>query len=147
MITVQTTTDQEAVAKALALRHQVFVIEQRVPIEEELDQHDAHATHFVASENERLLGTCRVRCQQKIARLERLAVKKTARGRGVATQLLLAVEGWAANEKMDQITLHAQTDAIVLYEKLAYRAVGERFFEAGIEHQKMWKEIQVNHGA
>ena len=128
-------------AAALALRHDVFCIEQGVPEHEELDGRDRDGIHLVAVANGQLLGTCRVLMVGATAQLSRLAVRVSARRRGIATALLELADSEARSEGGARIVLHAQTYARALYDNAGYRPRGRVFREAGIEHVAMHKAL------
>ncbi len=135
--------DSEALrAQASALRHDVFVEEQRVPVELEQDEHDAAAFHVVALEGERCVGTGRlVRQAGGIGRVGRMAVRRGWRRRGVGARVLAALEAKARAEGLFRIELHAQCDVEAFYRRAGYTREGEPFEEAGIEHVVMRKRL------
>ncbi|HEY1509858.1 MAG TPA: GNAT family N-acetyltransferase [Solirubrobacteraceae bacterium] len=138
---VRRARDQQELAAALALRHEVFCVEQGVPEHDELDGRDHEGIHLVAVENGELLGTCRVVMVGNTAQLSRLAVQVGARRRGIATRLLELADAesrWAGGRR---IVLHAQIYARDLYEQAGYRARGRVFREARIEHIAMEKHL------
>ncbi len=130
--------DREMTA-ALELRHEVFCVEQGVPQYEELDGRDADGIHLVAVADGELLGTCRVLMVGSTAQLSRLAVRASARRRGIATALLELADVEARRAGARRVVLHAQTYARELYENAGYRPRGRVFREAGIEHIAMEK--------
>jgi predicted GNAT family N-acyltransferase len=132
---------EEEMAAMLELRHHVFCVEQGVPAHEELDGRDREALHLVAVANCELLGTCRVLMVGTTAQFSRLAVRASARRRGIATALLEAadIETRAAGGR--RLVLHAQTYARELYDRAGYRPRGRVFTEAGIEHIAMEKHL------
>jgi predicted GNAT family N-acyltransferase len=132
--------DREMTA-ALELRHEVFCVEQGVPEYEELDGRDAEGIHLVAVADGQLLGTCRVLMVGTTAQLSRLAVRPSARRRGIATALLELADAEARRAGGRRIVLHAQTYARDLYESAGYRPRGRVFTEAGIEHIAMEKPL------
>jgi predicted GNAT family N-acyltransferase len=132
---------EREMAAALQLRHDVFCIEQGVPEREELDGRDRDGIHLVAVANGQLLGTCRVLMVGDTAQLSRLAVRVSARRRGIATALLELADSEARSEGGARIVLHAQTYARALYENAGYRPRGRVFREAGIEHVAMDKAL------
>jgi predicted GNAT family N-acyltransferase len=132
--------DQEMQA-ALELRHAVFCVEQGVPRHEELDGRDGDGVHLVAIADGDLLGVCRVLMVGSTAQFSRLAVKPSARRQGIATALLDAAEAETRALGGRRLVLHAQTYARELYENAGYRARGRVFWEAGIEHVAMEKQL------
>ena len=143
MTEVRPARDADEVRAALALRHEVFVVEQRVPLEEEIDAHDeTDALHLVAVEHEgRVVATARVVMEGETAKLGRVAVARDARRRGIASRLLAEGEARARGLGATRVALAAQTDALPLYERAGYTAYGERFMDAGIEHLMMEKRL------
>jgi predicted GNAT family N-acyltransferase len=136
---VRRARDQHELAAALALRHEVFCVEQGVPEHDELDGRDHQGIHLVAVENGELLGTCRVVMVGNTAQLSRLAVRVGARRRRIATRLLELADAESRYAGGRRIVLHAQIYARELYERAGYRARGRVFREAGIEHVAMEK--------
>jgi predicted GNAT family N-acyltransferase len=138
---VRRVCDEEEMAAALELRHDVFCIEQGVPEHDELDGRDHEGIHLVAVENGELLGTCRVVMVGTTAQLSRLAIRRSARRRGIATALLYLADAETLAEGGRRVVLHAQTYARDLYQQAGYRTRGRTFREAGIEHIAMEKHL------
>jgi predicted GNAT family N-acyltransferase len=126
---------------ALALRHDVFCVEQGVPEHEELDGRDRAGIHLVAVSDGELMATCRVLIVGTTAQLSRLAVRRSARRRGIATALLELADAEALSSGATRIVLHAQTYARELYERSGYRPRGRVFTEAEIQHIAMEKQL------
>lgn len=126
---------------AMALRREVFVVEQRVPVELEADEHDDGALHLVAVQDGAVVATCRLVAVGDTAKLGRMAVATGARRRGLASRLLAEAEAQARTRGMRRVALAAQTDALGLYERAGYSGYGERFMEAGLEHLMIEKAL------
>ena len=141
MIEVREARGDAERAAAFALRHEVFVVEQGVPIELELDEHDETALHLVALEGEELVGTCRIVSDGERAKFGRLVVARDARGAGIGSALLDEAERRARADGARQMVLTAQIAAMGLYERAGYTARGEVFLDAGIEHMTMEKAL------
>ncbi len=136
---VETEAEMEA---ALAVRMRVFVAEQSVPAEEELDDEDATATHVIARHNELVIGTGRLLIRAEgTCQIGRMAVDQPWRRQGVGGQLLLYLEQEARSQGMSQVMLHAQEYVKGFYSAHGYLERGELFLEAGIPHIEMRKEI------
>ena len=132
---------EEELTAALELRHEVFCVEQGVPEREEVDGRDHEGIHLVALADGELLGTCRLLMVGTTAQFSRLAVRASARRRGIATALLELAETETRAAGGRRLVLHAQTYARELYENAGYRARGRIFWEAGIEHVAMEKQL------
>lgn len=120
---------------AQALRVEVFVVEQGVPIELEWDEADAVSTHAVAyDEAGAPVATGRLLPDGHVGRM---AVRQSARGMGVGSQVLLALIAEARRLGYGELVLHAQTHAIAFYTRHGFVARGDEFMEAGIPHREM----------
>lgn len=118
-----------------AVREPVFVVEQNVPLELEWDELDPHCHHVIARDSEhRPIGTGRLTPEHKIGRM---AVLKEWRGKGVGEALLQALVERARELGWSEVSLHSQVSAMGFYGKFGFEPYGERFDEAGIEHQSM----------
>lgn len=132
---------------AFALRKRVFVEEQAVPEELELDVLDHHpqTLHILArGQDGQPIGTARMRPYQgsEVAKVERVAVLPAFRGRGVGVAMMGFLEREAARLGFRELALHAQIHAQGFYERLGYQSHGERFEEAGIGHLAMRKALE-----
>jgi predicted GNAT family N-acyltransferase len=130
----------EAPPEAVAIRRRVFIAEQGVPEADEIDGLDAERTHFLAHDAAgRAIGCACLRRYGERHKVERVAVLPELRGSGLGRELMRAVEAHARALGARDLVLHAQAAVVAFYEKLGWRSEGPRFFEAGIEHQKMSK--------
>jgi predicted GNAT family N-acyltransferase len=132
---------ERELAAALALRFEVFCIEQGVPVREERDGRDHIGLHLVAVTDGEIIATCRLVFVGQTVQFSRLAVKRSARRRGVASALLRATDSQAQARGARHILLHAQTYARSLYEQAGYEPRGQEFVEAGIRHIAMEKRL------
>ena len=138
VLEVRVATPDE-LAQCFAIRRDVFVDEQRVPLHEEMDEHDATCTHFLALLDAEPVGTARLRTlPDGTPKAERVAVRKAWRRHGVGRVLMRALEDAA---RAPEIVLNAQLQVIAFYERLGYRAEGDVFVEAGIPHRTMRKRL------
>ena len=129
-------------AAAAALRMRVFVEEQGVSVNEEMDGRDAACVHFLAWQEEVPLGCARLRpLEAGRAKVERVAVLAEHRERGLGRRLMDAAEAEALRRGLCQLVLHAQEPVVGFYDRLGWRAVGGVFEEAGIPHREMIKTL------
>ena len=142
-IAVRLSVSEEDAAGLRALRLDVFVDEQGVPADEELDSDDDIAVHAVAVRDGVVVGTGRLVLVSALeARVGRMAVKATVRRQGVGAALLHFLEAEAKSRGIARIVLHAQAHARAFYDKHGYAAEGGPFTEAGIEHISMAKTLR-----
>ncbi len=127
---------------AIGVRMRVFVVEQAIPAEEELDQADASATHVLARCQGQVIGTGRLVLDENLtARIGRMAVDQPWRGRGVGGRILQYLEAEARIQGMVRASLHAQEYVKSFYAAHGYREHGEVFLEVDIPHIEMRKEL------
>lgn len=127
--------------QVLRVRYNVFVLEQQVPADQELDDYEDRSHHFLALDEDGVpCGAARWRITAVGVKLERFAVASTHRGRNIGTDLVRAVlddiELHPRAARMRRY-LHAQSDVVKFYAKLGFRPYGERFDECDIQHQAM----------
>ena len=122
----------------MALRFEVFVDEQAVPPEEEIDAYDERAAHFGAFAAGALVGVARVvDAGEGTAKIGRVAVRKTLRGAGVAARLMEHVVEWCRQQGYREAMLDAQCRVESFYARLGFVSEGEVFLDAGIDHIRM----------
>jgi predicted GNAT family N-acyltransferase len=125
---------------ASAIRHAVFVREQGVPEQIEIDERDAGAVHAVAFDAKgEPLATGRLLPD---ARIGRMAVMPSARGRGVGALILRTLVDLAAARGEREVRLHAQCTAVEFYLRNGFVAEGPVYEEAGIPHQTMARALR-----
>lgn len=134
-IEVNKTNNQAELEQVFAIRREVFVDEQNCPPELEWEYED-ESTHFLATVNDEPAGAARWRKTANGYKLERFAVLKKFRGFGVGQALVKTVLA-DLPKGADQVYLHAQIQAVILYKKFLFEKMGEEFEEAGIKHYKM----------
>ena len=124
---------------ASALRHDVFVVEQKIPLELERDPADADATHaVVVNRLGQVLATGRYLSQgDGSVKVGRMAVQHFMRGTGVGREVLRALMAHARAAGFERVVLHAQSSAEGFYRRLGFAVVGQPFEEAGIPHIEM----------
>ena len=140
MIDVRAARDQAEVDAALALRYDVFCIEQGVSLEEERDGRDDEALHLVAVDGG-VVATCRLLSEGPEVKLGRMAVAPSHRGRRLAAALLVEADARARELGAQRIVLAAQLSAQAVYERAGYASYGDVFLDAGIEHVMMGKAL------
>ena len=139
-------TTEEQLEQALDIRKDVFVLEQKVPIDLEIDDYDrldAEAWHVLIKSEGQYAATCRLTYYKKdSAKMQRIAVRKPFRSKGIGRVLMMALETQARELKLPYAVLDAQVQAEPFYRKLGYETISdEPFDDAGIPHVRMKKEL------
>jgi predicted GNAT family N-acyltransferase len=118
-----------------SVRVPVFVDEQCVHPDEEFDDVDLSCIHILAVDlSGRAIGTGRIDAHGKIGRM---AVLKEWRVHGVGREILSFAVAIARKQKMSRVYLHAQLTAFGFYERAGFKAYGDPFREAAIDHRAM----------
>ncbi len=137
----------EEMAACLRIRRAVFIEEQGVSEQEELDELDAGCRHFLAaptmtSRPQEAHGTARLLfIDEDTAKAQRVAVLAAHRGHGVGAALMFALEGEAARAGRTAMVLASQLSAVPFYQRLGYLRYGEQFVDAGIDHVMMRRPV------
>ncbi len=146
-VTIKLAQTEAERLQAYAIRTQVFVLEQRVPLTEEIDSEDSTATHAIAYLGGIAVGTGRLVYSEersgvaREARIGRMAVLRAWRRKGLGARILQALEASAREKGATHIALHAQTYVKDFYASHGYVAEGAPFLEVGIEHVLMRKPL------
>lgn len=142
--TVEPATWEADIADLRAVRHEVFVLEQQVPEDEEWDELDAQCRHVIARDHQgKPVGTGRLTPNGKIGRM---AVLREWRGKGVGEALLRVLLETAREHHFSKIEIHAQSHALEFYERAGFVAHGGEFDECGIAHRRMRIELAPSEG-
>ncbi len=144
VILIRTSYDESG-ASIFAIRNQVFVIEQSVPLEIEIDELDPVARHVLAYLDRPggdcgPAGTGRITIDGKIGRM---AVLSEFRGQGVGAAILDGLIRIAIEDGLDTVSLSAQCHAIAFYERFGFVAEGPVYQEAGIDHRWMTRSLGI----
>jgi len=118
------------------IRREVFINEQQVPEEMEWDEFDDSSTHFLCTLENKVIATARLKADGQIGRM---AVLQDYRSLGYGNKLLVFVIQTAHDKNFKKLYLHAQINAIPLYEKQGFSACSDIFYEANIPHREMSK--------
>ena len=122
------------------IRFTVFVHEQRVPEELEMDERDDACIHLLAFANSEAVATGRIDLAYA-GKIGRVAVLAAHRRSGVGAALMAALHGVAEDHGLPEVWCTAQLTAVPFYTRLGYRITSEPFDEAGIEHVRMARSL------
>ena len=128
-------------ADAAQVRTEVFVHEQKIPVEMEWDEADQAALHVVAYNGlGQAIGTARLlQHSPETAKVGRMAVKRILRGSSIGRELLQVLVDAARKRGCQEVMLHAQRSAEGFYARTGFRARGEPFEEVSIPHIEMFR--------
>lgn len=144
---------QDALARAMVLRYEVFVEEQSVPLALEQDGLDDQAYQVVVEVDGVCVATGRMMLKvadegesppetvQRTAKAQRIAVGASWRGKGAGRAVMAALEARAKELGATTMLLASQITAVGFYERLGYVKFGDMFLDAGIEH--FWMELPL----
>ena len=138
---------KEELNLGFALRIEVFVKEQKVPMELELDEKDnsENTIHIGYFNDNKLIGVARlIDLDKDVIHIGRVVIDKEYRGQGIGRELIIGCENIAQQilKRKIIIELSAQIQAENFYKSLGYNRVNNKIYlDAGIEHVDMRKEI------
>jgi predicted GNAT family N-acyltransferase len=138
MVQTRTMDWEEAKGEAEPIRYAVFVDEQKVPVEMELDAHDPVCVHVIAVSEGKAVGTGRLLPDGHIGRM---AVLKEWRGRDVGSAMLGALMRVARERGDKEVVLSAQTHALEFYRKHGFVSEGPVYPDCDIPHQDMRRKF------
>lgn len=147
-LVVKQVSSEEELQSALEVRKEVFVKEQGVSINIEVDEYDyllnKDVIHFLLLDNHKVIGTLRIIDKEEYLKIGRVAILKDYRKKGFGKYFLEQVMKIVEDNNLLNISnkyfnLESQVRAIKFYNKLGFLEYGEEFEEAGIQHRKMKK--------
>lgn len=139
---VRLVTNNKELEDAYKVRKIVFVEEQKVPVELEIDEFEEAAAHFVLYDNDEPIGAGRFRIIDNIGKVERICVNKEKRKSGGGRIIIEKIEQYAKEQGLLKLKLNAQIQAIPFYSRLGYTVSSDKFLDAGIPHKTMLKELR-----
>ena len=135
---------QQDFFQLIRLREEVFVLEQKVPLEIELDNDDERALHVIALADRLVVGTARLVTNSGAGRIGRMAVRQPWRRRQIGRALMDELLRQAVKGRLTTLELHAQEHAVEFYKKMGFQEKGTPFTEGGISHCNMVKRLVLN---
>jgi len=133
-------TTLDDLAKAFMVRAIVFMEEQQVAYAEEVDELEHSALHILGEMAGEPMAAARIRFLGEYAKLERIAVRKAWRGRGLGRELVEYMLEVARERGFHKFKMHAQAHLVEFYRVHGFKPKGEMFQEAKIDHYLMVKE-------
>ena len=128
--------------EASKIRKEVFVEEQGISGDIELDNHDSEALHIVVKDGKRVIGTARVLFPAPgVAKIERMAILRPFRRKGIGSRIITFLNTELKNRQIRKVVLHAQYPVVAFYKSCGFEEAGLPFWEAGIKHIKMQTKL------
>lgn len=140
-VIVEVVKGQEDLEKAFAIRVEVFVNEQGVPLDIEVDEYDEIAEHVLVYYDNKPVGAARWRMVDNMAKLERICVLAAYRQYGLGKAIVTSLEEAVKKQGLTKAKLHGQVQAADFYKKLGYKQMSDEFMEDGIEHILFVKDL------
>jgi len=137
MITLRCAESDADRAACRLIRTEVFIGEQNVPADLELDNLEAACLHYLAEENGAPVAAARLLPKGAWAKIQRVCVAKSHRGTGLGADLMRFIVADAQAQGFKAAILGSQTYAIPFYEKLGFVAEGREYLDADIPHRDM----------
>ncbi|WP_299411238.1 GNAT family N-acetyltransferase [Acaryochloris sp. IP29b_bin.148] len=140
---IRLTSYSESTSDIFWIRQQVFHLEQKIDPGLDMDGEDDSAEHFIAYWQQQPVGIARLRAygDGTQAKIERVAVLKAFRGRGIGTAIATAVLTHAQQQGFTSALLYAQAPSASFYEPFGFQRRGEPFIQADLPHIAMVKEL------
>lgn len=135
---IKKTENSKDIQKLLEVRKIVFIDEQNVPPELEIDEHDKSAIHFVVLYNHDIIGTARLVISDKKGKIGRMCILRELRGKGFGLKLMNKIIEYSKDIGLEYLYLESQVHAIPFYEKIGFIVKGKEYMDAGIPHKKMF---------
>ena len=130
---------KEELYAILGVRSQIFIVEQKMNCQD-MDGKDMDALHFSLQQDGKILAYLRAFCLDREVKIGR--VLSVSHNKGLGTALMNRfVEYIRRTTQCRRICLHAQKHAVGFYEKMGFRKIGEEFYEEGVPHVEMERDI------
>lgn len=138
---VKDIVEKKDLEDAFNIRKAVFVREQGVPLDNELDEYEDISNHILVYYENKPVATGRLRIVDNIGKLERICVIIDYRKYGLGKVVVEGLEKLAREKGIKKTKLHAQVQAKGFYEKVGYIQVSGEFMEENILHIAMTKDL------
>ncbi len=137
---IQLVKTKEEYSDILEIRKKVFIEEQNVPLNIEIE-YEEDSNHVICYVDKFPVGTGRWRMTENGIKLERFAVLKDFRSKGIGKEIVNFILSEISSN--NTIYLHAQEAVVDFYKKLGFKVSGNKFYEADILHSKMIYSLEI----
>ncbi|SES39238.1 GNAT family N-acetyltransferase [Salipaludibacillus aurantiacus] len=141
MVEVRKAIEENELKDVYKVRREVFILEQGVPEEIEIDNKEKEAIHFIVYREGTPVGAGRLRIEGTTAKAERVCILKEVRRKGLGSLLMNEMEETAKAEGLTKFRLNAQVHAEPFYLETGYKTISDQFYDADILHVTMEKNL------
>jgi len=135
--------DKNDLLSCLKLRRTVFIEEQNVPEDEEVDGDDLNCEHILLTIDDIPVGAARLKYYDNFIKVQRVCVLKDYRGQGIGSNIINFIINYVKeNDICQSVRLGSQTHALEFYKGLGFIEFGDEYLDAGILHKDMAYQIK-----
>ena len=142
LLDIRFTQNNKDMLSCLDLRRTVFIEEQNVPENEEVDGDDPDCDHILLTVSDTPVGAARLKYYNDFIKVQRVCVLKNYRGQGIGSKIInFIIRHVEKNDIRSSVRLGSQIHALEFYKRLGFIEFGEEYLDAGILHKDM--EFQI----
>ena len=142
VLDIRFTQNNKDMLSCLDLRRTVFIEEQNVPENEEVDGDDPDCDHILLTVSDIPVGAARLKYYNDFIKVQRVCVLKNYRGQGIGSKIInFIIRHVEKNDIRSSVRLGSQIHALEFYKRLGFIEFGEEYLDAGILHKDM--EFQI----
>ena len=142
LLDIRFTQNNKDMLSCLDLRRTVFIEEQNVPENEEVDGDDPDCDHILLTVSDIPVGAARLKYYNDFIKVQRVCVLKNFRGQGIGSKIInFIIRHVEKNDIRSSVRLGSQIHALEFYKRLGFIEFGEEYLDAGILHKDM--EFQI----
>jgi len=142
LLDIRFTQNNKDMLSCLDLRRTVFIEEQNVPENEEVDGDDPDCDHILLTVSDMPVGAARLKYYNDFIKVQRVCVLKNYRGQGIGSKIInFIIRHVEKNDIRSSVRLGSQIHALEFYKRLGFIEFGEEYLDAGIFHKDM--EFQI----
>ena len=138
LLDIRFTQNNKDMLSCLDLRRTVFIEEQNVPKNEEVDGDDPDCDHILLTVSDIPVGAARLKYYNDFIKVQRVCVLKNYRGQGIGSKIInFIIRHVEKNDIRSSVRLGSQIHALEFYKRLGFIEFGEEYLDAGILHKDM----------
>ena len=143
LLDIRFTQNNKDMLSCLDLRRTVFIEEQNVPENEEVDGDDPGCDHILLTESDIPVGAARLKYYNDFVKVQRVCVLKNYRGQGIGSKIInFIIRHVEKNDIRSSVRLGSQIHALEFYKRLGFIEFGKEYLDAGILHKDMEYQIK-----